>query len=116
MPDEVQVLMTLWAQSNIQKQLLTTVTKNQVFKYLSSELTLVGFNKTPQQCSLKVSSLTEEYRRIKAVEPNGDVKSNWFAILDSVLGGQTSTEVDSSAVLTQPEDERVKGLVCFLPS
>ncbi|XP_049423152.1 uncharacterized protein LOC125883072 isoform X1 [Epinephelus fuscoguttatus] len=102
-PDEVQVLMTLWAQPNIQKQLLTSATSNQVFMYLSSELALVGFNKTPQQCSLKVDKLKEEYRRMKKAEPCGEVRNDWFAILDSVLGprGETFTEVDSSAVLTK---------------
>ncbi len=115
LPDEVQVLMTLWAQPNIQKQLLTTAISNQVFEYLSSELASVGFNKTPHQCSVKVNNLKEEYRRIKEVEPYGDIKSNCFVILDSVLGlgGETSAEVDSSAVLTQPkspEDEHVNGM------
>ncbi|XP_059181790.1 uncharacterized protein LOC131960563 [Centropristis striata] len=104
LPDEVQVLMTLWAQPNVQKQLLTTAATDQVFMNLSSELTLVGFNKTPHQCSLKVNNLIEEYRRIKAVEPHRDVTNEWFSILDSVLSpvGETSAEVDS-AVLTQPE-------------
>ncbi|XP_032360897.1 uncharacterized protein LOC116672973 isoform X2 [Etheostoma spectabile] len=112
LPDEVQVLMTLWAQPNIQKQLLNTETNNQVFVYLSSELTFVGFNKTPDQCRLKVNNLKEEYRRIKELEPYRDVQNDWFAILDGVLGpgGETSTEADSSAALTQPnspEDEHV---------
>ncbi|XP_074554286.1 uncharacterized protein LOC141810533 [Halichoeres trimaculatus] len=103
MPDEVQVLMTLWAQPNIQKQLLNPALKTQVFKYLSSELKLVGFNKTPQQCSHKVSSLKEEYRKIKEEDLNGSVQSNWFAILDGVLGsdGAASPEMDSSAAVTQ---------------
>uniref|UniRef100_A0A3B5AVU8 Uncharacterized protein n=1 Tax=Stegastes partitus TaxID=144197 RepID=A0A3B5AVU8_9TELE len=112
LPDEIQVLMTLWAQPNIQKQLLTSATDNQVFTYLSSELALVGFNKTPHQCSLKVNNLKEEYKRIKQFGLFGDVKSDWFAILDSVLGpdGEALKEVDSSAVLTEPkspEDEHV---------
>ncbi|XP_034718799.1 uncharacterized protein LOC117938369 isoform X3 [Etheostoma cragini] len=104
LPDEVQVLMTLWAQPNIQKQLLNTATNNQVFVYLSSELTFVGFNKTPDQCRLKVNNLKEEYRRIKELEPHRDVQNDWFAILDGVLGPgeETLTEADSSAALTQP--------------
>ncbi|XP_028426640.1 uncharacterized protein LOC114550216 isoform X2 [Perca flavescens] len=108
--DEVQVLMTLWAQPNIQKQLLNTATVDQVFEYLSSELTFVGFNKTPHQCRLKVNNLKEEYRRIKELEPYRDVRNDWFAILDSVLGpgGETSTEVDSSAALTQPNSPKVE--------
>nr|XP_029135214.1 uncharacterized protein LOC109991696 isoform X2 [Labrus bergylta] len=113
LPDEVQVLMTLWAQPNIQKQLLHTATKTEVFKYLSSELAMVGFNKTAHQCSMKVNSLKEEYKRTKATGPNGDVKSEWFAILDGVLGQCTGTfsEVDSSVVRSQtksPEEEHEK--------
>ncbi|XP_039647548.1 uncharacterized protein LOC120553322 isoform X2 [Perca fluviatilis] len=110
LPDEVQVLMTLWAQPNIQKQLLNTATVDQVFVYLSSELTFVGFNKTPHQCRLKVNNLKEEYRRIKELEPYRDVRNDWFVILDGVLGpgGETSTEVDSSAPLTQPNSPEVE--------
>lgn len=104
LPDEVQVLITLWAQPNIQKQLLSTSTNNQVFTYLSNELALVGFNKTPHQCSIKVNNLKEEYKKIKEINPHVDVKSDWFAILDSVLSPvEYSTEVDSTAVLTQPK-------------
>ncbi|CAJ1054924.1 uncharacterized protein LOC122870995 isoform X2 [Xyrichtys novacula] len=114
--DEVQVLLTLWSQPHIQKQLLNTATKTQVFKYLSSELALVGFNKTPQQCSLKVTNLKEEYKKIKETEPNGSVNSNWFAILDSVLGpGEAaSLQVDSSAAVIQvksADDENEKGIL-----
>lgn len=114
--DEVQVLITLWAQPNIQKQLLTTAANNQVFTYLSNELTLVGFNKTPHQCSLKVNNLKEEYKKIKEMDPHVDVQSDWFAILDGVLcpDGEASTEVYSSAVLTQPKSpqhEHVSGML-----
>lgn len=116
MPDEVQVLLTLWAQPNIQQQLLTTATNNDVFEYLSSELAFVGFNKTAQQCSLKVTKLKEEYRKIKEVQLIQGINSNWFAILDRVLGPgeETSAEVDSSDVLTRPkspENAYVKGTI-----
>ncbi|XP_040006146.1 uncharacterized protein LOC120802417 isoform X2 [Xiphias gladius] len=116
LPDEVQVLMTLWAQPNIQKLLLTTAANNQVFTYLSNELALVGFKKKPQQCNLKVNNLKDEYRKLKELEPHRDVKSGWFAILDRVLGldGEASTVVDSSAVLSQPkspEDEHVNDML-----
>ncbi|XP_028287104.1 uncharacterized protein LOC114452117 isoform X7 [Parambassis ranga] len=102
--DEVQVLMTLWAQHNIQKQLLTSETINQVFTYLSNELALIGFNKTPHQCRLKVDNLKAEYKRIKQVEPHREIKSDWFAILDSVIGPGP----ELSAPLTEPKsgDER----------
>ncbi|XP_039892028.1 uncharacterized protein LOC120736115 isoform X2 [Simochromis diagramma] len=104
LPDEVQVLVTLWAQPNIQKQLLTAAS-DQVFTYLSSELSLVGFNKTPRQCSIKVNELKEEYKKIKHMEPYGVVKGDWFAILDSVFDadGATLKEVNSCAVQKKPK-------------
>lgn len=110
------MLMTLWAQPNIQKQLLTTAANSQVFTYLSNELALVGFNKTPLQCSVKVNNLKGEYRRVKELKLQSEVKSDWFAILDSVLGldGEVSTGVGSSAALTQsetPEDEHENGML-----
>ncbi|XP_051803444.1 uncharacterized protein LOC110967438 isoform X5 [Acanthochromis polyacanthus] len=112
LPDEIQVLMTLWSQPNIQKRLLTSTDKNEVFTYLSSELALVGFTKTPHQCSLKVNNLKEEYKRIKQLGLFGDVKSDWFTILDGVLcpDGEKWKEMDSSMVLTEaksPEDKCV---------
>ncbi|XP_041850745.1 uncharacterized protein LOC121645983 isoform X2 [Melanotaenia boesemani] len=105
LPDEVQVLVTLWAQSNIQKQLLTSAANNQVFTYLSNELALVGFNKTPRQCSLKVNKLKEEYKKMKRDEPHGDDESDWFAVMDAVLGsnGEASKEMDISVLLTAPK-------------
>uniref|UniRef100_A0A3Q3G027 C2H2-type domain-containing protein n=3 Tax=Kryptolebias marmoratus TaxID=37003 RepID=A0A3Q3G027_KRYMA len=109
LPDEVQVLITLWAQPNIQKQLLTSGKNNDVFTYLSNELALVGFSKTQEQCSLKVKKLEEEYKKMKQVEPHGSDGSDWFAIMDGVLGpdGETSKGVSSSAALSaskSPED------------
>ncbi|KAM4570165.1 uncharacterized protein PAE49_009371 isoform 2-T2 [Odontesthes bonariensis] len=108
LPDEVQVLITLWAQPNIQKQLLSSQANSQVFTYLSNELALVGFNKTPQQCNLKVNKLKVEYRKIKQVEPHRDDKSDWFAVMDSVFGsnGDASKEVESSAVLEAPKSPK----------
>ncbi|XP_015235922.1 PREDICTED: uncharacterized protein LOC107088325 [Cyprinodon variegatus] len=101
-PDEVQVLITLWAQPNIQKQLLTSEENDEVFTYLSDELAQVGFSKSPQQCSLKVDKLKQEYTKLKQRGVNVSDKSDWFAIMDSVLfpEGEASTERNLSAVLT----------------
>ncbi|XP_035813131.2 uncharacterized protein LOC111581860 isoform X1 [Amphiprion ocellaris] len=110
LPDEIQVLMTLWAQPNIQELLLTSAANNGVFTYLSSELALVGFTKTSHQCSLKVNNLKEEYKRIKQLGLSGDVKGDWFIILDSVLcpDGEKLKEKDSSMVLTEPKSPEDK--------
>uniref|UniRef100_A0A3P9P6J4 Myb/SANT-like DNA-binding domain-containing protein n=1 Tax=Poecilia reticulata TaxID=8081 RepID=A0A3P9P6J4_POERE len=109
--DEVQVLITLWAQPNIQKQLLASEENDEVFTYLSDELAQVGFAKSPQQCSLKVDRLKKEYAKLKQEGANANDKSDWFAIMDSVLfpEGEASKERNLSAVLTAsnpPEGER----------
>ncbi|XP_069012861.1 uncharacterized protein [Embiotoca jacksoni] len=107
LPDEVQVLMTLWAQSNIQRQLRSAAAGN-VFTYLSNELALVGFNKTPRQCCRKVNNLIEEYKKIKQEEPNGEVEGDWFSILDGVVGSR-GVERPSAPPKepTSMDDERV---------
>uniref|UniRef100_A0A3B5QHB5 Uncharacterized LOC102217661 n=1 Tax=Xiphophorus maculatus TaxID=8083 RepID=A0A3B5QHB5_XIPMA len=107
--DEVQVLITLWAQPNIQKQLPASGENDEVFTYLSDELAQVGFAKSPQQCSLKVDKLKKEYAKLKQEGANVNDKSDWFAIMDSVLfpEGDASKERNLSAVLTAsnpPED------------
>ncbi|XP_036004839.1 uncharacterized protein LOC105915894 [Fundulus heteroclitus] len=108
-PDEVQVLITLWAQPNIQNQLLASEENEEVFAYLSDELAQVGFSKSPQQCSLKVDKLKQRYTELKQAGANVSDKSDWFAIMDSVLfpEGEASKERSLSAVLTAskpPED------------
>ncbi|KAM9328394.1 zinc finger and SCAN domain-containing protein 29-like [Pholidichthys leucotaenia] len=111
--DEVQVLMTLWAQANIQKRLLHTATAHQVFTYLSDELTLVGFNKSPRQCSVKVSNLLEEYKKIKQAGSRENDKSGWFAILDGVLNPEAETLKNSfSAHINRklPKDDQVNAM------
>uniref|UniRef100_UPI003AAD366F uncharacterized protein n=1 Tax=Centroberyx gerrardi TaxID=166262 RepID=UPI003AAD366F len=117
LPDEVQVLLTLWAEPNVQEQLLSTVRNNRVFTYLSNQLASVGFNKTPHQCRIKVKKLKQGYKKIKCVKGSKHIQSRWFAIMDSVLdpGGENvenetndSKEADSPAALMHPgspEDE-----------
>lgn len=107
----MQVLITLWAQPNIQKQLPASGENDEVFTYLSDELAQVGFAKSPQQCSLKVDKLKKEYAKLKQEGANVNDKSDWFAIMDSVLfpEGDASKERNLSAVLTAsnpPEGER----------
>lgn len=63
-----------------------------------------------------MNNLKEEYKQIKEVEPHVDMKSDWFAIMDSVLcpDRESSTEVDSCAALTlakSPEHERASGML-----
>lgn len=121
MPDEVQVFLTLWAQPNIQEQLVSTVRNNKVFTYISNQLATVGFHKTANQCRIKVKKLKQCYKKLKCMKDKQN-DSKWFAIMDSVLdpGGenvQTETnelrKVDSPTMLTHPgspENDHTNGM------
>ncbi|XP_029902118.1 uncharacterized protein LOC115355452 isoform X4 [Myripristis murdjan] len=110
LPDEVQVFLTLWAQPNIQEQLLSTVRNNKVFTYISNQLATVGFHKTANQCRIKVKKLKQCYKKLKCMQDKQN-DSKWFAIMDSVLdpGGENAEtetselrEVDLPTMLTHP--------------
>ncbi|XP_028306025.1 zinc finger protein 160-like [Gouania willdenowi] len=112
LPDEVQILLTLWAQETIQKQLLVPAADTQVFTYLSNELDLVGFSRTPFQCRLKIESLKAEYHKIQQTGVNGHSGSNWFAIMDSVLGpgAEGQNDVNPHAFLKELKLEEEEGM------
>lgn len=93
-PDEVQVLLTLWAEPSVQEQLLYSVHNNKAFTYLSKQLALVGFTKTPLQCRVKVKKLKQDYMTIKSTKGTRHKRWRWFSFMDAVLGPGGDTEAD----------------------
>lgn len=84
--DEVKVLLTRWAEENVQEQLGSTQRNERVFAQLSSELATQGFDKTTSQCRSKIRLLKQKYGKIKEQKDSKKQKSRWFAIMDKVLG------------------------------
>lgn len=81
-------MLTLWANPEVQRELLLNVRNNKVYTCLSSKLALLGFNKAPKKCREKIKKLKQEYKRIKNGQYRGGSSSVWFAIMDEVLSSQ----------------------------
>ncbi|KAG7461765.1 hypothetical protein MATL_G00194600 [Megalops atlanticus] len=88
-PEEIQAMLSIWADSTVQKELESSVRNEKVFLRISSELAAVGFLRSAKQCREKVKKLKQEYRKLKEHNSRGgpDRKGGkWFNIMDSVLG------------------------------
>lgn len=91
-------MLTLWANPEVQRELLLNVRNNKVYTCLSSKLALLGFNKAPKKCREKIKKLKQEYKRIKNGQYRGGSSSVWFAIMDEVLSSQALTAKCSQTV------------------
>lgn len=91
-------MLTLWANPEVQQELLLNVRNNKVYTCLSSKLALLGFNKAPKKCREKIKKLKQEYKRIKNGQYRGGSSSVWFAIMDEVLSSQALTAKRSQTV------------------
>lgn len=91
-------MLTLWANPEVQRELLLNVRNNKVYTCLSSKLALLGFNKAPKKCREKIKKLKQEYKRIKNGQYRGGNSSVWFAIMDEVLSSQALTAKRSQTV------------------
>lgn len=91
-------MLTLWANPEVQQELLLNVRNNKVYTCLSSKLALLGFNKAPKKCREKIKKLKQEYKRIKNGQYRGGSSSVWFAIMDEVLSSQALTAKHSQTV------------------
>ncbi|KAK6296006.1 hypothetical protein J4Q44_G00337190 [Coregonus suidteri] len=103
-PEEIVALLTRWADGSVQEQLLSAVRNERVFTKLSSELAALGFIKTSTQCRWKIKKLKQEYKKIKDKKNKNAAACHgrWFAIMESVLGHQPSTLLESGLVIHSP--------------
>ncbi|MEQ2194690.1 hypothetical protein XENOCAPTIV_001635, partial [Xenoophorus captivus] len=83
--EEVDALLTKWAEEHVQEQLKSTQGDERVYAQLSSELATQGFDKTTSQCRTKLRLLKQEYERIKEQKDSKAQKSKWFAIMEKVF-------------------------------
>ena len=96
--EEVEVLLSLWAEESVQEQLTLTPRNERVFARLSSDLATQGFDKTTSQCMSKLRLLKQKYRKIKEQKDSEKQKSRWFAIMDKVNSRhKTETETNTAA-------------------
>lgn len=88
---ETACLLDIWADDHI-KTMLETMHKNaDVFGTFSSRLFEKGFNRSPDQCHVKVKKLRQSYIKVRdALNKSGNsadekLKCPWFDQLDGIL-------------------------------
>ncbi|XP_036407553.1 uncharacterized protein LOC118793466 [Megalops cyprinoides] len=81
---EVQVLLTLWADSSIQQELESTVRNERVYSRITTELAAVGIHRSIKQCREKIKKLKQQYKKLKDHNKKSDAE--WYVTMDSVLG------------------------------
>lgn len=112
--EEVDALLTKWAEEHVQDQLKSTEDDQRVYAQLSSELATQGFDKTTSQCRTKLRLLKQEYERIKEQKDSKAQKTRWFVIMENVFRcHQPETESRPSSVETSQHEqpERLEGIV-----
>ncbi|KAJ8403673.1 hypothetical protein AAFF_G00349990, partial [Aldrovandia affinis] len=88
-PEEIQAMLSIWADSTVQRELESSVRNEKVYLRISSELATMGFLRSAKQCREKVKKLKQEYRKLKDHNNRDgpDRKGGkWFNLMDSVLG------------------------------
>lgn len=110
--EEVDALLTKWAEEHVQEQLKSSQEDERVYAQLSSELATQGFDKTTSQCETKLRLLKQEYERIKEQKDSKAQKSKWFAVMEKVFScHESEMESDTGSVETSQHEqsERVEG-------
>ncbi|XP_039591532.1 zinc finger and SCAN domain-containing protein 29-like [Polypterus senegalus] len=108
-PEEVQALITVWADDNVQRDLETSVRNEKVYREISKKLQEMGVVRSVKQCREKIKKLKQEYRKIKDSNNNNNGNSferksaSWYNAMDAVLrqrsGSSGGSLLDSATVL-----------------
>uniref|UniRef100_A0A3B1ILQ3 Myb/SANT-like DNA-binding domain-containing protein n=1 Tax=Astyanax mexicanus TaxID=7994 RepID=A0A3B1ILQ3_ASTMX len=85
--NEVQCLLDVWADDYICQLLQTTPKKSEVFKMFSKRMKERGFDRSPEQCHVKVKRLRQQDIKVRAGS-SGEEKEKfpWFDDLTKSSG------------------------------
>ncbi|XP_055021162.1 uncharacterized protein LOC129412124 [Boleophthalmus pectinirostris] len=107
--EEIQALVDIWADEYINQQLSSTHKNIEIFAIFSKQMREKGFNRSPEQCRIKVKKLRQKYiqvrDKLKKTGSSGKEKDKfiWFDELDKILG--TKPVVDPVDVVENDERE-----------
>lgn len=65
--EEVKCLINIWSDEQVSKILEKTHKNAEVFKMFSDQLTECGFNRSVEQCRIKVKKLRQQYIKVRDV-------------------------------------------------
>lgn len=110
--DEVQALLSLYAEESIQQQLHGATRNDKVYSCISARLDELDIHRSSKQVREKLKKLKQDYKKIKDHNNRSgcDRKSGkWFERLDAVLGHgsflSSSLEGKDIALLDEIHDE-----------
>ncbi|KAL2082804.1 hypothetical protein ACEWY4_022622 [Coilia grayii] len=110
--EEIQALIDIWSDEYISEQLSATHKNSEIYAIFSKQLREKGYNRSPEQCRIKVKKLRQKYIQVR--DALGKTGSNE---IDKILG--TKPVVEPVDVVENDEPEPVSPNVTFnvtLPS
>ena len=92
---ETAKLIDIWNEDKIQEELEGCKKNKHIFDKISSRMRSACFDRSTEQCRLKVKKLRVEYKKIRdGNKKTGEDRKDWkhFDALDAILGSKPSTE------------------------
>uniref|UniRef100_A0A1A7WMI7 Myb/SANT-like DNA-binding domain-containing protein n=1 Tax=Iconisemion striatum TaxID=60296 RepID=A0A1A7WMI7_9TELE len=104
--DETQCLVSIWAESSVQRKLMGSYRNRSVFEEISEKMGSRSFSRSWRQCQRKIKQLKGLYRRAKKSQSNRDRTSCvCYEELDRVLGDKPSFRCDDAACVVDFKQE-----------
>ena len=86
---ETRALLNLWGDTRTQSELAVAIRNKAIYQRIQRDFVRLGYNRTWQQCRVKIKNLTASYRKIKDDNSrSGRGRSNFvfFDAIDRILG------------------------------
>lgn len=85
--EETRVLLALWGDDSVQRSLEGTHRNRAIFERIQREMTAKGYNRTWQQCRVRVKNLISTYRKILTNNRSGQGRADFpfYDNLDRIL-------------------------------
>ncbi|XP_054598302.1 uncharacterized protein [Nothobranchius furzeri] len=116
--DETQCLISIWAESSVQRKLMGSYRNRSVFEEIAGKMGDRSFSRSWRQCQRKIKQLKSLYRRAKKSQSNRDRTSCvCYEELDRVLGDKPSFHCGDECVMdlkqesTEEDEEALNSTV-----
>ena len=109
---ETLKLIEVWSEDRIQEELEGCRKNRQVFEKIVEKLKSAGFERTVEQCRVKVKKLKGDYRKIKDTHSKtGSDRKAWkyFDAMDTILGAKPATQPAVVVDTLEDEDNVLQG-------
>ena len=108
--EETLKLIEIWSEDKIQEELDGCKKNKHIYDKIAARMTKAGFERTFDQCRIKVKKLRAEYRKVKdGNNKTGEDRKEWkyFEAIDDILGTRPSTKPEVLVDTLEDEKEEV---------